>query len=260
MPAVRAVLNVDDGGGALTAAQRAEAVALVDEHGYLALPRLFAAARVEALARAVDAWLDAATPPSLKVGHRRQMIPVPLAPPLFDAALVTDGRLLAIVEALLGDDVILNSYTVVVAEAGAEAQAPHRDHGLLFGDELLGSALPPHALTLVVPLVDLDAATGTTALLGGTHRAGAETGEVALPYIAVGGAFLMDYRLTHYGTPNASPRRRPIVYIVYSRPWFVDEQNFARLPPLTVPAGAPPLEGRVAQLARRTRFVRRASP
>jgi ectoine hydroxylase-related dioxygenase (phytanoyl-CoA dioxygenase family) len=229
------------------------AIRRLDELGFVVLPSLFERARVETVARAVREWLTGAARPSLVVGDRRAMIPLPLAPPLFDSSLVVDERLLGVLEALLGEDLVLNSYTVVVAEAGAEAQPRHRDHALLYDDDLLGSALPPHAITLVVPLVDLDERTGTTALVAGTHRVGAETGEVALPYVGVGGAFLMDYRLAHYGTPNASGAARPILYIVYSRPWFVDERNFAHLPPLALPAGAPPPAGRLASLLRRAR-------
>lgn len=237
----------------MTLGEANDVIAAIDERGYAVLPSMFERARVEAIARAVGPWVERERP-LLNVGDRRVMIPLPIAPPLFDEGIVGDPRLLAVLEGLLGEDLILNSYTVVVAGAGAKAQGAHRDHALLYRDDLLGSALPPHAVTLVVPLVELDERTGTTALLVGTHRVTAATGEVATPYVAVGGAFLMDYRLVHYGTANQTAAPRPILYIVYSRPWFVDEHNFERLPSLPMLEGAPPPgDARVARLVRKAR-------
>jgi hypothetical protein len=50
----------------------------------------------------------------------------------------------------------------------------------------------------------------------------------------------MDYRLSHFGAPNLSGGVRPILYVVYGLPWFLDERNFFHLPALSLPAqGAP---------------------
>ena len=47
-----------------------------------------------------------------------------------------------------------------------------------------------------------------------------------------GGAYLMDYRLCHGGTKNTGQIPRPILYIVYSKPWFRDAENFKKRTPL----------------------------
>ena len=39
---------------------------------------------------------------------------------------------------------------------------------------------------------------------------------------------LIDYRLWHRGTANCSAAMRPILYVIYARPWFTDFRNFKR--------------------------------
>ena len=95
--------------------------------------------------------------------------------------------------------------------------------------------LPPFAITVAVPLIDLTEETGTTRLYPGTQRA--ERGEdgkpthlpePVTPLIARGGCMLVDYRLWHRGTANRSQVVRPILYLIYARPWFTDFRNFKR--------------------------------
>jgi hypothetical protein len=37
---------------------------------------------------------------------------------------------------------------------------------------------------------------------------------------------LWDFRLKHGGTPNRSALSRPLLYLTYCRPWFVEYLNF----------------------------------
>jgi hypothetical protein len=55
--------------------------------------------------------------------------------------------------------------------------------------------------------------------------------------LALGDAVLIDYRVCHGGTANPGLVPRAILYIVYSRPWFRDADNFSEMPPLRVSAG-----------------------
>jgi hypothetical protein len=219
----------------------ARAAALVDAHGYLVLPNALQRELVRRLQAAylqmLAAGLASGRGRGMDVGDRRYMIPVEIRPPFDDPHVYAAPLVLPILERLLGSDLVLDSFGSVVAMPGAAAQARHKDHDLLFADEL-GARLPCHAVTLVVPLVDLDPLVGTTAVLPGSHRAAlgaADEAELELPYVSMGGCYLMDYRLSHYGTPNRSGRMRPILYVVYSRPWFRDERNFYSLPALSMP-------------------------
>src|SRR5258708_35501853 len=48
---------------------------------------------------------------------------------------------------------------------------------------------------------------------------------------------LLDYRTLHAGMPNLSGRTRPIMYMVYARPWFFDHANHIKRIPLDMPLG-----------------------
>jgi hypothetical protein len=95
-------------------------------------------------------------------------------------------------------------------------------------------------LTAIIPLLDLNLLTGSTEVWPrGPTMATPDLwierldGSTTLP-LALGDAALMDYRVCHGGTPNLGNEPRPILYIVYSRPWFRDAENFSEIPPLRV--------------------------
>ena len=71
----------------------------------------------------------------------------------------------AVSRAVLGDDHVLRSARLVVALPGAQDQHWHRDAPPLFDDV----AVPPYALNLMVPLVDVDLGRGPTSFLLGSH-------------------------------------------------------------------------------------------
>jgi hypothetical protein len=129
---------------------------------------------------------------------------------------------------LLGADMQLNSFSIVVSYPNAPMQDIHRDHGHLFAKEpTLGPSLPVYAVNCVVPLIDVDLETGPTGVWPGSHRwptgIDAQPEAVTACPIRRGDCMLLDYRTLHTGLPNRSGRVRPILYIVYARAWFTDE-------------------------------------
>jgi ectoine hydroxylase-related dioxygenase (phytanoyl-CoA dioxygenase family) len=179
----------------------------------------------------------------IRVGGGRYMVTLNLNPPFDNPALFASPPLLAIARATLGVDAIINSFAVVIALPGAEAQRVHVDHGMLFpGDEAASMAAPPYALTAIIPLLDLDASTGSTEVWPrGPNMArpdlwlDKQPGSTVLD-LSLGDAVLIDYRVCHGGTPNPGLVPRPVLYVVYSRPWFRDADNFSEMPPLRVSA------------------------
>jgi Phytanoyl-CoA dioxygenase (PhyH) len=219
---------------------RDSALTAVARDGCVVLGGVWARAAIERARDAYVAWIGDAERSGrgggMPVGDGRLLVPVELRGALGDPDVVVCPRIAPLCEALLGGDWIVNSFASVVAVPGAGAQPRHKDHDFLF-DAAVAATLPCWAVTLVVPLVDLNDATGTTAVVLGSHRrddADARDVEVA-PAMAMGDALLMDYRLSHFGTPNRSPRVRPVLYAVYSRPWFLDERNFHQLPRVLAP-------------------------
>ena len=183
-----------------------------------------------------------------KVGHERYMFTIRLQPPFLQPDVYASPRIMPIVKSLLGSDCILQSFGAVCAYPGATLQSVHRDYPPLFAEAGgLNAFLPPFALHVVVPLVDLDEHTGTTALWEGSHRVRSKAEEdrwtrdelnnlkgAVLPWPRMGDCYFMDFRLRHTGTPNNSSLPRPILYLVYSRRWFQDRRNYDLQEPLVI--------------------------
>ncbi len=190
--------------------------------------------------------LDKVEKTCLKVGIGRYMFSVHLQEPYLNPDVYAAPMVLPVVKELLGDDCIIQSIGVVCAYPGAELQHVHRDHPPLFAEAGgLNAFFPPFALHVVIPLVDLNEETGTTAIWEGSHRIKSSREETrwtraqmeqlhgaVSPWPQMGDCYFMDFRLRHTGTPNRSSRPRPILYIVYSRRWFQDRKNFEMQSPL----------------------------
>lgn len=179
--------------------------------------------------------IDPADPPlHMKVGDGRLHLPIAFRGALLDPWLYAHPILSALLESILDAQFVIDNASVVTAVQGAPDQRYHRDHPSLFpraGD--LDPPLPCYAVTVAIPLIDLDAETGTTELFPGKTRQadGAPDGssdDGLRPLVKRGGCFLMDYRLWHRGLANRSSRPRPILYIVYAREWFTDIINFKK--------------------------------
>ena len=54
--------------------------------------------------------------------------------------------------------------------------------------------------------------------------------------LQLGSCLLFDYRLYHYGLANRSKKDRPVISLVYQRPWFRDAKNFDTQAPLQMSA------------------------
>jgi ectoine hydroxylase-related dioxygenase (phytanoyl-CoA dioxygenase family) len=183
------------------------------------------------------------------VGDQRFMITVDIKGRFNQPEVYANNALMPILQTLLSDSMRIASFGSVVALPGADDQAIHLDHPPLFGtaiDSHTADAIPPYALTMVIPLVNLNADTGTTAIWEGSHR-GPERferlktlmqtpdfGDASLPMAVQGDAYLMDYRVIHGGTANTGDHARPVLYIVYSRRWFRDGFNFQTQHPVSI--------------------------
>ncbi len=206
--------------------------------GAIVLRQVFPRALVEEMR---DAFLDRCRrymhdvdhADALKVGDRRFMVTPVFEPPFSDPAFYAAGPVLARVRELLGDNCVLGSFGSFLSLAGAKDQRVHRDFPGLFPDVGLDPILPPYAITMVVPLIDVDDVTGTTLYWPRSHRqrGGASRCEGTAPvrpHMAMGDCLLMDYRLVHAGSANHSAGPRPVLYNAYCRPWFRDHENYSR--------------------------------
>lgn len=177
---------------------------------------------------------------ALHVGDRRMMIPVRFTGAFNDHRFYANPSLYAFMAEALGRDFILNGLGSVVSFPGAADQHVHRDHPQLYGSAI-DDFLPPFAVTAIIPLVELNDRSGTTRMWPGSHLMKFLLNESEVPITEKpyfdppahpGDCLLMDYRLYHGGLANISSEIRPILYLIYSRPWFRDSVNYNKHLPL----------------------------
>lgn len=217
------------------------------KHGCLLARNVFSPAYV---AQLYDAYAenyqlyfqDRAFPDALRVGDKRTQITVDIKGPFNSPQLYANPCIFPVLKTLLSERMIVGSVGSVVSLPGAQDQHVHRDHPALFerpdvyaAGEAVIPWLPPYAITVVVPLVPLNAINGTTRVWPGSHLV-RQSEARQLPYLDpvadVGDCLLMDYRLLHGGTANCSGNIRPILYNVYYRPWFRDTYNYSKQDPI----------------------------
>jgi hypothetical protein len=223
--------------GRLSDASRAKGVQAMHRLGFLQINNVLTRERGHALHRAYEERYAPGTDSSPRtvcytVGHKRDIVAVDLAGPFNDPGVYANPFVFPIVDDVLGGTAELNSFGVVCALPGAQAQRVHVEHPPLFAETNLEPLLPCHAVTVMLPLIDLDAVSGSTAVWLGSHRdlapvplAERQIDAAFVPAPKLGAVYMMDYRLVHCGTANRSTRSRPILYAVYARPWFSDLNN-----------------------------------
>jgi len=174
---------------------------------------------------------------ALDVGDKRIMLTVKLQGAFNNSLYYANPLLMPLLSRLLGNNLILLSHGAVRSLPGAKRQHTHRDHIPLFEGEFTGE-IPSFAVTLGIPLIDMNEVNGTTRVYGKSHKnnllpdSALEDG--ISPTIRKGSCMLFDYRLLHEGTPNNSSNMRPLMYNIYSRPWFRDCQNYSKQNPLQI--------------------------
>lgn len=191
-----------------------------------------------------DYFTDNSSLDASDVGHRRKMITVEIKPPFNTDSLYANPFILPIIIALLGKKIILGSLGSVAAMPNSDAQHIHFDHPNLFDDNELENIidkLPPFAITVIIPLVNITQENGPTRMWPGSHLKERKdkqkllhTGEYFDPIASEGDCILFDYRMLHGGMPNKSLNIRPILYVVYYRYWFRDVVNYAKQKPLII--------------------------
>ena len=227
-------------------------LAAFNEHGCVLLRGAFPAATVEAMYDDFAAqfgqldWVgmqrESEKPPPnrfLRVGGARYDITLRMNGAFGRPDVFANPALLKFLGPLLGEQIQLANCTVVVAHPGASQQHTHRDHDHIFFNPGVGPGLPVYAINVAVPLIDVDRRMGPTGVWLGSHRlaqgATVENDTLTIAELKRGDLMLLDYRTLHAGLPNGSRQARPIVYMVYARPWFFDQTNHVSRIPLDMP-------------------------
>lgn len=200
--------------------------------GYAILDNLLPADVAAALPPAFEALRSALLHEStdddkLKVGNKRMLYTLPFTGAFADPLVWGHPVVVALVRLVLAEDAVLDSYGLVVSLPGAELQHFHRDGPGLF-DSAIAPLLPAHALTVALPLVEMNETNGTTALWPGSHRQQKTDREQPSisPVLPLGSCMIWDFRTYHSGTANNSAHPRPLITSTYARRWYEDPVNF----------------------------------
>ena len=173
---------------------------------------------------------------ALRLGDRRLMITISLEPPFDDPQLFANPYLLPVLSVALDDDFVLGAFGIVCSLSSAPAQRRHADGGILFPRSGVDMILPPAAITVGIPLLEMNEVNGTTALWPGSHRDVSRLKEEGIePVLREGSCMLWDFRLLHAGTPNRGALPRPLLYLTYCRPWYLEYNNFSKANPKQKP-------------------------
>ncbi|SKA33331.1 Ectoine hydroxylase-related dioxygenase, phytanoyl-CoA dioxygenase (PhyH) family [Enhydrobacter aerosaccus] len=203
-------------------------------HGYALLDHILPDAMVQALRHEFEKnyahyLQEHERLESLRVSGRRFMVPVALSGGFANPLVYANPFVMAVVQAVLDADAILEAFGAIVSLSGSEAQRLHPDGPPLFNADI-SALLPAHALTFALPLIEMNEQHGTTAIVPGSHRwqQPQDDARAAMPVVPVGSGLLWDFRLHHSGTPNLSSQARPMIYATYARDWYRDPVNFRK--------------------------------
>ncbi len=205
-------------------------------HGFLKIENLFAREFLEQVAKAYEEQLDFAQEEmTLKQGtqnsHRRYIVPINFQKPFNDPKLYANALLLPLLKELLGRHLILSSFGAISALPGSTDQHLHADYFPLFEENLpLSCQTPPFAITVAIPLLDIDLINGPTIAWSGSHltypiESKMQAYQRQFLYGSMGCCYFWDYRTFHAGGSNHSENIRSLLYMAYTRRWFKDFSN-----------------------------------
>jgi hypothetical protein len=163
-------------------------------------------------------------------------------PPFSEDEVVSNKFIKPVVHSLLGKDAKLVYAGLILSFPLSADQPFHQDGTALFEDNEfpIHQKLPPYALNVFIPLDDVTEELGPTEFCVGSHyreeaikvmkylESGDEkSAKVIAPLLKTGDALIYDYRVCHRGTQNLAEKTRPMLYLMYSRPWFSEFINFS---------------------------------
>ncbi|WP_372781376.1 phytanoyl-CoA dioxygenase family protein [Phenylobacterium sp.] len=168
----------------------------------------------------------------------RAQVPIAIDGPVADPEFFAPPSVLGIVRELMGEDLIVGQMGVVISHAGAGPQEIHRDSAFLFGGLDSEVGLPPYAMSMLVPLLDVPLGMGPTEFWPGTHRrrdeAAASAGPPRRMQLDAGSVLLFDSRLLHRGGANITGPVRPSIYFNLHRSWYQENPGYTDKPQVRV--------------------------
>lgn len=226
--------------GTMKKARRRLAVSLFRKYGTLIIENAFSESLVEEmhkeyLSRYERYFVEEKHADALRVGNKRYMVTVEVEGVFNSPNVYANPHVAPIIAEILGENMIMGGFVSVCSLPGSENMRVHKDHPALFPESDKPDGLPSFAVTAVVPMLGFNPLAGTTRVVKGSHLCSsgkADKMESQDPTAPRGSCLLMDYRLTHQGRANRSDQVRPILTMIYHRPWFRDIVNYGKQDPV----------------------------
>jgi len=209
--------------------------ALVDEvlaEGFCILKHHFPAEKMRTFGQAFDDLLHEriANGTASGRGPNRYYISLPFVMPFADPEIYEDPDILAIIERLGGDDVVMPELASDTPLKDSDYQVIHRDITQLSADRPDGDPAQPFQFGINFPLVDVTLENGPFEIARRTHqmsdaecRERIESGEIEArlePLLMdLGDVMVRDVRALHRGTPNRTDVPRPMIVVGYNSSW-----------------------------------------
>lgn len=224
-----------------TATDIRKKAAEIRQQGFCILPNHFSQKAIEACARAFrPILLDYAQTHSETPnrGPNRYYIPLPFQPPIFNPQFFFDPTILAIHEAVLGENTRIDQFASDTSFNGSVYQDVHADVPALF-HEAPEMIHPPQILAMNFPLIRITPNHGPFEVARGSHLLPEsealkkiEAGDISLDplLLNIGDALIRDTRCLHRGTPNRTDAPRPVAVISCTRTWFYRERERNPIP------------------------------
>lgn len=163
-----------------------------------------------------------------KEGFKRELFSVEVKDSINSKEFLFNPKIISLIEKILNPLFVIESVLAPTTGPGSEMQHKHNDGGGTYGGKY-DIILPAHAVGLMIPLIDMNTITGTTRLWPYSHTISKQENFIDLE-INKGSCFLIDTRIMHAGTPNKSSNFRPMIYITYSFPWYINYIDFRGMP------------------------------
>ena len=228
-----------------------QAINLFLDHGCLLIENAFDGGYVGMLASEFSSrferyFADQVYEDALATGDKRTMVTLDVEGPFGAAEFFAPSKLFPLFEFLLTERLIIAGMGAVISLPGAQDQHRHRDYTNIYDPGFYYPAMEsfvanafPYAITLGIPLVPIDKRTGCTRFWPGTHLSLVSKGDPNLgPGVEfeadIGSAYIFDYRVLHGGVANTSDIARPLLYVIYTRPWFRDPVNYSKQEPIDI--------------------------
>lgn len=169
--------------------------------------------------------------------EKRQLIPLELTGPFNSKSFYHNAKVSPYLKTFLGVDYVIESAIAPTTNPNSETQHIHTDGGVLFNNKI-NFMLPAHAIGMLVPLIDMNCETGTLKIWPQTHitcpdlKGLKDDANSIEPALSQGDCILLDTRTYHCGTANKSDKTRPLVYLTFARPWYMNSIDFRAYPNL----------------------------